>query len=173
MTQSADDHFLEDGRKTGGEAFPDTLTLKLLEVEYDKLQAAIDKCDDQRFKIKGWSITVAGALFVLGVNANNSWLVVAGAVAAVLFGYLEIVFVQIQLRIISRSNEIESRLDSARRGVWSKVDEGYSFGISHAIMGYFEWSAVPKTLSRRPHITVFHVSLVLAMLTGAAVLAWS
>jgi hypothetical protein len=39
----------------------DDETLRLLEVEYQRLGTTIDKFDEQRFKVKGWTITAAGA----------------------------------------------------------------------------------------------------------------
>ena len=48
-------------------------TLRLLEVEYQRLQAEIDKFDEQRFKVKSWSIAAAGALVALGINNKQMY----------------------------------------------------------------------------------------------------
>jgi hypothetical protein len=138
----------------------ESLTLRLLEIEFEKLQSAIDKFDEQRFKIKGWSITVAGALLALGVNGGNTWLIVAGAVAALFFFYMETIYMQIQVRIIKRNNVIESLLELAREKRLDEVQDGYRFGMSEAFVGEFQWSAIPDTLQGRPHITAFHLGLV-------------
>jgi hypothetical protein len=56
----------------------DDETLRLLEVEYQRLGTTIDKFDEQRFKVKGWTMTAAGALVALGINTRQIALLIAG-----------------------------------------------------------------------------------------------
>lgn len=140
------------------------LTLRLLELEFKTLQAAIDKFDDQRFKIKGWSITVAGALAALGINSANPTLIFAAAGSVLFFGFLELVFMRIQSDVFERSNLIEQLLEVARRGQPSAALEGYCFGVSQAFVNTFSWRGIPDVLKYRLQITVFHLGLFLSLL---------
>ncbi len=68
-------------------------TLRRLELEYQRLQASIDKFDDQRFKIKSWSLTAAGAFVALSINTKEATLLVAAAVIVPLFASIELMYI--------------------------------------------------------------------------------
>jgi hypothetical protein len=53
----------------------------LLRLEYDRLQANIDKNDDHRFKAKGWAITVA--VLVAVIRLTLALLLGAGLLAVI------------------------------------------------------------------------------------------
>jgi hypothetical protein len=140
-------------------------------MEYDRLQASIDKYDDQRFKIKGWAITAAGALFAFGVNMTQPALVAVGALLVLFFGYLEVMTMGVQAAVIARSNEVEGLLESARRDGVGPEHDAYVFGIGKVFVVPFLVRSVPRLIRHRKHITSFYAGLTVAMVAGAILLA--
>lgn len=67
----------------------------LMQLEYETLRESIKRFDDQRFKIKGWAITLAGALLAVAVNSEKR-LGFVGAGTVLFFAYLDIVYMTIQ-----------------------------------------------------------------------------
>lgn len=107
----------------------ETETLRLLEVEYQRLQAGIDKFDEQRFKVKGWSITVAGALVALGINSKQVTLLAVAAPIIFFFAFMELIYLNLQVSVTRRSNEIEELIELARREGVGAAHDSYVFGI--------------------------------------------
>ena len=140
-------------------------------MEYDRLQASIDKYDDQRAKIKGWAITVAGALFAFGVNLGQPALVAAGALLVLFFGYLEAMTMGIQVAVIDRSNEVERLLELARREGFGAEHDAYVFGIGKVFVVPFIVRGIPRLIRHRLHITSFYAGLTIAMVAGTVLLA--
>jgi hypothetical protein len=138
---------------------------ELMRLEFDRLQASIDKFDDQRFKIKGWAITAAGALFAVAVNVHESVLAIAGAVLVLFFGYLEVVYMNMELHAIRRCNDVEALMNRAATGLPPKNDE-YIFGLGQTFAFDFHVRLIPEILHKRHYITAFYVGLVLAMVIG-------
>ncbi|GIJ46581.1 hypothetical protein Val02_34670 [Virgisporangium aliadipatigenens] len=145
--------------------------IDLLRLEYERLQSSNDKYDDQRFKIKGWAITVAGALFALGANTKAPALPLAGAFLVLLFAYLEVMFMRLQTVIVARSNEVESLLESLRRNGPGPEHDAYVFGIGKVFMIPFSVRMIPKLVRNRQHISVFYAWLTAAMFAGTLVVA--
>ena len=108
-------------------------TQRLLELEYERLQASIDKFDDQRFHVKGWAITVAGALLALGFNAREPLVILAGGFVSLFFAYMEIPYMTMQERVINRSNELEELLDATQCGPLEDLQPPYVFGIGKCL----------------------------------------
>jgi hypothetical protein len=150
----------------------DDETLRLLEVEYQRLGTTIDKFDEQRFKVKGWTITAAGALVALGINTRQIALLIAAAPITLFFALIEVLYLHIHVAIIERSNEIEGLIDLARRKGVGAVCESYTFGIGKVIKAHtFKWRDVPALLPVRSHITYFYLGIVLSLIVGAVILA--
>jgi len=145
-------------------------TSRLLEVEYLRLQASIDKFDEQRFKIKGWSITVAGALAALAINTKQVSLFFVAAPVVLFFAFMELIYTNVQRSVIYRSNEVERLIDIARREGVGAAHDSYTFGMGKMFKeNKFRWREVPGLLRRRPHLTLFYLGMMLALL-GAGLL---
>lgn len=146
-------------------------TSRLLELEYERLQASIDKFDELRFKIKGWSITAAGVLAALAINTRQISLLLVAALLTFFFAFMEAIYMDLQVCAIGRSNEVEGLLELARREGIGLAHESYVFGIGKVFEGVFQWRTIPTLLRHRQHITIFYFGIVLALLGEAIVLA--
>lgn len=82
-------------------------TLRLLEVEYQRLGTSIDKFDEQRFKIRGWTITSAGALVALRINTRQIPLLVLAVPITLLFALIEVLHLHVHATVMNRSGEVE------------------------------------------------------------------
>lgn len=133
---------------------------RLMELEYETARTSIGNFDDQRFRIKGWAITVAGALLALAVSSDHRLGVVASG-AALFFAYLDVMYMSIQQRVIDRSNDLERYLEAARRGNLTFVDS-YVFGIGDVFFLKGQWRRLPKMLRDRPQVVAFYMGLALA-----------
>jgi hypothetical protein len=65
-----------------------------MQLEYETAIESIAKFDEQRGWIKGWTITVAGALLALAVNSHTWSLGVIASAAVVFFAYIDIAYMQ-------------------------------------------------------------------------------
>jgi hypothetical protein len=148
-------------------------TLRLLEVEYKRLQETNDKFDEQRFKVKNWSISAGGVFVGLGINTKQIALLVAAVPIIFFFAFMEIVYLHIQISVMDRNDKIEELIDLARREGIGPAHDSYEFGVGRNVFkdARFEWTRIPAMLRTRPHITFFYLGIVLSLLGGAIVLA--
>jgi hypothetical protein len=151
----------------------DNESLRLLEVEYQRLQTTIDKFDEQRFKIKQWSITAGGVFVALGINTKQIPLLVAAVPIILFFAFTEIIYLNLQVAVMDRNDKIEELIDLARREGIGPPHDSYEFGIGRNVFKEvrFKWSRIPAMLRPRPQITIFYLGIVLSLLGGAIVLA--
>lgn len=140
----------------------------LMELEYASARASIANFDEQRFRIKGWTITVTGALLAIAVNSDHrlGWIAFA---ATFFFAYLDIVYMMIQQRVIDRSNDIESHMEAIRRGSTNTID-AYVFGLGRVFFVKGQWRHLPKMVSSRPQIVAFYVGLAIATASATLLL---
>ena len=89
---------------------------RLMQLEYETAQGSIANFDGHRFRIKEWAVTVAGALLALAVDSHSWSLGVIATTAVLFFAYIEIIYMEIQHRVINRSNHLEKCKEAARRG---------------------------------------------------------
>jgi hypothetical protein len=143
---------------------------RLLQLEYETAIGSIATFDDQRGRIKWWTIAVAGAVLALAVNSHN-WLPgIIAAAAVIFFAYMDIVYMAVQQKIIDRSHELENYMEAARRGEFAKVNK-YIFGIGAAHHRKYSWRQVRDILFGRPQIVVFYVGLAFGTGVVTALLA--
>jgi hypothetical protein len=102
---------------------------RLMQLEYETGHQSTANFDDQRARIKGWAITVAGALLALAVNAGNWWLGVIATAAVILFAYIDALVMAGQQNVLGRLNELERYMEAARRGNIEEAD-AYVFGFN-------------------------------------------
>ena len=144
--------------------------MHLLEFELDSLQKDLDKFDNSRFTIKSWAVTVTGALLALSVNAKNSGIALIGLVIVPLFAYLELLYMYLQTKVISRADCIEHLLNSTMWADGPLAEDKYRFGTGQAFKGKYEIKGLLATLRGRPHIYVLYLGLLAATLIDVLVL---
>jgi hypothetical protein len=150
-------------------------TLRLLEVEYQRLGVTNDKLDEQRFKIKNWSITAGGVFVALGINTKQITILVAAVPIILFFAFMEIVYLSIHTGVMERNDKIEQLIDLARREGIGPAHDSYEFGVGRNVFKddatRFRFSKIPEILRARPHIPFFYLGIALSLLGGAVVLA--
>lgn len=150
----------------------DDRTLRLLELDLEYLHRAIDKFDNQRFAIKSWVVTTSGALLALGVSGRNPGIPVVGMFVVIFFAYLELVYMDMQVRAMKRSASVGQLLKSATFDSSKFSSDDYDFGIRAALGNDpFRWSRVPSILATRPELYMFYLGLLAAMAL-TTVLLW-
>jgi uncharacterized membrane protein len=112
---------------------PEWLGYALREYEYHR--TGIDKFDGQRLQIRNWSITVSGALLAVAFSAKVVFIAYGSVLVALLFFFLEAIYMQIQHDVMQRSNHIETLINHHRRT--GQLQEPYEFGVSYAYRGDF------------------------------------
>ncbi|GII25412.1 hypothetical protein [Planosporangium mesophilum] len=148
-----------------GEIDPkESFALMLTDFEY--LQKSIDKFDAQRFAIKNWAVTSSGAILAVAYGSRRPIVGIGGVLIVLFFGFLEIIYLEMQVSVIERSNQLEGLINRARAEKNSPPE--YVFGIGQAFAKSFSFHRVPKLIFRmgRIHITSFYLGLLLAMLLG-------
>jgi hypothetical protein len=143
----------------------------LINLENTRLQEIIDKYDDQRFKTRGWALTVAGGLFAFAANGNKPILAFAGAITSILFAYLEGLVIDTEVDVLVRSSELEDLIESTRRGGVDQAHNSYLFGVGRLFSGQrFAISRIVTLVAARPNVWVFYGGISLAMVAGALIL---
>jgi hypothetical protein len=144
---------------------PEWLGYALREYEYH--QTGIDKLDEQRLQIRNWSITVSGALLAVAFSAKVALIAYGSVLVALLFFFLEAIYLSIEHGVIERSNFIETLINHYRRT--GKLREPYEFGVSYAHQGDFYLKDMRRVIFGRGrlHLTAFHAGLVGIAILGA------
>jgi hypothetical protein len=138
--------------------------VQMLELDLDYLQRTVDKFDNQRFTIRSWSVTASGALLALAVTAKNGLIPAIGLFVVLLFAYLEVVYMDMQVRVMDRCTEIGKLLQSLMLRSATTIEGGYTFGIRAAFGAEpFKWSRIRRVISDRPEIYMFYIGLTVIM----------
>lgn len=146
--------------------------VRLLELDLEYLHRTIDKFDNQRFAIRSWTVTTGGALLALAVGARNAGIPFIGLFAVAFFSYLEIVYMDMQVRVMRQCTRVGQLLHSSVSDPSTLPDDDYAFGVSEAFgKNPFQWANVPNILATRPELYMFYVGLMAAMILSA-VLFW-
>jgi len=147
--------------------------VRLLELDLEYLQRTIDKFDNQRFSIRSWTITTGGALLALAVGAKNSGIPIVGLFVVTFFAYLEIVYMDMQVRVMVRSTRVGQLLHSSVSNPPMLPNEDYVFGVREALgKDPFRWANVPNILANRPELYMFYLGLMAAMIVST-ILIWA
>ena len=150
----------------------DDRMVRLLELDLEYLHRTIDKFDNQRFSIRSWTVTMGGALLALAVSTKNASVPIIGLFAVIFFAYLEIVYMDMQVRVMARSTRVGQLLHSLVSDPSTLPDGDYEFGISAALgKDPFRWASVPSILATRPELYMFYLGLMAAMILSG-VLIW-
>lgn len=146
--------------------------VRLLELDLEYLHRTIDKFDNQRFAIRNWTVTGSGALFALAVSARNASAPIVGLLVVAFFVYLEIVYMDIQVRVQGRCTRVGQFLHSSVSDPSTLPDDDYAFGIRAALgKDPFRWAKVPGILATRPELYMFYLGPMAAMILSV-VLIW-
>lgn len=87
--------------------------VRLLELDLEYLHRTIDKFDNQRFSIRSWAVTTGGALLALAVSVRNAGVPIVGLFVVAFFAYLEIVYMDMQVRVMRRCTRVGQLLHSS------------------------------------------------------------
>ena len=146
--------------------------VRLLELDLEYLHRTIDKFDNQRFSIRSWTVTTSGALLALAISARNASFPIVGLFVVAFFTYLEIVYMDMQVRVMRRCTRVGQLLHSSACDPSTLPDDDYAFGIEAALgTDPFRWANVPNILATRPELYMFYLGLMAAMILSA-VLIW-
>jgi len=146
--------------------------VRLLELDLEYLHRTIDKFDNQRFSIRSWAVTTGGALLALAVSVRNAGVPIVGLFVVAFFAYLEIVYMDMQVRVMRRCTRVGQLLHSSVSNPSTWPCDDYAFGIREAFgKDPFRWANVPNILTTRPELYMFYLGLKAAMILSA-VLIW-
>jgi hypothetical protein len=138
--------------------------VRLLELDLEYLHRTIDKFDNQRFAMKSWTVTTSGALLALAVSTKNTGIPIVGLLVVGFFAYLEIVYMDMQVRAMDRCTIVGNRLSATMLDPSTLPDNNYAFGVREAFgKGPFRWASVPGILKTRPELYMFYSGLVVVM----------
>jgi hypothetical protein len=107
--------------------------------------------------------------YVFGINAGVP---IVGLFVVAFFAYLEIVYMDMQVRLMSRCTRVGQLLHSSVSDPLTLPDDDYVFGIKAAFgKDPFRWASVPSILATRPELYMFYLGLMAAMILSG-VLIW-
>jgi hypothetical protein len=124
---------------------PNEPMVRIFELDLEYLHRTIDKFDNQRFTIRNWAITTGGALVALAVASRNGLIPAVGLFVVLFFAYLEIVYMDMQVRVMERCTRVGELLLLTVSNPTRLPDKNYAFGIWAAIgMDPFRLTNVAK-----------------------------
>ena len=109
-------------------------------------------------------------MLALGVNAGSYGIVLSGLVPTTFFAFLELIYINLQVAVVQRSNHIERLLQEAILDP-NFSDVNYRFGIGQLFEGPHPLRRAPRQWKGRPHVTILYGGLVLATALGASLVA--
>ena len=145
-------------------------TAELAFREYELLQRAIDKYDNQRTQLRTGSVAIVAGVLSLSATASSVLVACIGVLASLLFLGLEGVLMVIEHDIIQRSNAVEGHLRRYAANQDYNFSE-YKFGVSYAFRGtltFFRWWKV-MVQRGRSHIFLFYLALFFVSLSAVGV----
>jgi hypothetical protein len=87
------------------------------------------------------------------------------------FTYLEIVYMDMQVRVMRRCTKVGQLLHSSVCDPSTLPDDDYAFGIRAALgTDPFRWANVPKILATRPELYMFYLGLMAAMILSSVLI---
>jgi hypothetical protein len=102
--------------------------MDLLKLDYERVQAVIDKFDSQVFAIRNWAVTMTGALGALAVTVEEPLVLLVGLAPPLFFAFLELRYKSYSDEAIARGYYLEEQIH--RLALEGKMPEqGYQFGI--------------------------------------------
>ena len=150
-----------------GELMDTDRLLRLLEIDLESAQRSIDRFDTMRFTIKGWTVTTSGAVLAVSVAAKNPLVSLVGVFLVLFFGYMELAYVDMQVRVMKRSRLIDQYLHAPEL-----VPDEYTFGLGQVFQAKpFSIKVIPSLLTTRPEVYVFYLGLLVAIVFAYLVLA--
>jgi hypothetical protein len=145
-------------------------TRRLLELEYQQVRAKIDRLDQARFTLKGWAITLTGALVALGVQAGNRWVVLLSLLVAVPMALVEADYLARQGSLTERSDHIEDVMESIRRDGYGPKARAYIFGMRAVSLRGASMRRLPEMFGGRSRAGALYLLIIVAAVTVALVL---
>lgn len=143
----------------------------LHELDLEYLNKTIDKFDAQRFGIRNWSVTATGALLAVAVSQKNVVMPLVAVLLVIFFGYLEVVYTAMQVRLQDRCTEVGALLVQATREERDLIEPDFGFGIRKALGTHpVRWADFPGLIRPRPELYLFYLALVVAALTSAVLI---
>ena len=150
----------------------DERIIRLLEIDLDGLARVTEHFDKLRFIIKGWTVTLAGALAALGVNARNAAMPIIGLFVIFFLAYLEGLYMDMQVRVMSKSNEVARMLTLAAKSPAVLPDASYRAGVRAALGNIpLSFRRLPQVMAGRPELYMFYLGL-MTMMAITAGLVW-
>ena len=139
----------------------------LLMKEYEYHRTGIDKFDSQRLQIRNWAITLTGAIFAISFSADMPLISCGAIFTTLLFGFLEMIYLTMQVGVIKRSNHLERLVNHYRKN--GVLPEEYQFGVSYAYRENFHLRRGITVVFRRGrlHVTAFYAALMSVTIMGA------
>jgi hypothetical protein len=102
--------------------------MDLLKLDYERVQAVIDKFDSQIFAIRNWAVTMTGALGALAVTVEEPLVLLVGLAPPLFFAFPELRYKSYSDEAIARGYYLEEQIH--RLALEGKMPEqGYQFGI--------------------------------------------
>lgn len=132
-------------------------TWSALLLEFEHLQATIERFDGHRQRTRAWLITVFTATAALALQQRSAAIGVLAPVAALLFFLLEMVYMSHEALLINRSNAVERLIDGLRRSPNSAASIDYRFGYGAGIEDHeLRLRDVVGLVRHREHILWFY-----------------
>lgn len=138
---------------------------RILELDLEYLHRTIDKFDNQRFAIRNWAVTTTGALLAVSVVTRNAGVPAVGVFVVLLFACLEIVYMEMQVRIQDRCTKVGHLLQTLTLDSSKGLGEDYIFGIRAALgTGNVTLKSMRNALASRPELYLLYVGLVVVLI---------
>jgi hypothetical protein len=145
-------------------------TRRLLELEYLQVRGKIDRLDQARFTLKGWAITITGALMALGVQAGRASVVLLSLLVAVPMALVEADYLARQQSLTDRSDHIEGVMESMRRHGYGPEARAYVFGTRAVSLRGASLRRMPEMFGGRSRAGNLYAVIVVAVIVVALML---
>lgn len=138
--------------------------VRILELDLEYLHRTIDKFDNQRFTIRNWAATTTGALLAVSVATRNAGVPIIGLFVVLLFACLEVVYMEIQVRVQDRCTKVGHLLHALALDPSKGLGEDYIFGI-RAALGHrnITLTSMRNAVAPRPELYLVYVSLMVIL----------
>ena len=137
----------------------------LLKDEYVMLQSFYEEMDTKGLNIKYWTITIAGAAIVAGIQSRSSLILAVAFGASLMFWYLEAYWRGLSHFFVARINEIEAFFKDEESSKAAPLQFYNKWREEYAKSGDQTFRYIMKTTVVIPHAIIAVLSLVILILS--------
>lgn len=131
--------------------------LEFIKLDYEASHARVGHHDDQRFQVRSWAVTTAGAIVAVSLSLGRPQVILPALFTTLFFLLSELVILSFRVAYVGRCRDLEKLIREYLAGSHSILAD-YKFSPT-AASRHLSWRLVVRMLVIRWEILIFYLGL--------------